>query len=126
MTAHELIEEGIDEERGRANVAAILGGGDSVTNVPGNQPSVLTTGKFAVEKPPRKRRSDAGTKRPAQPQAKPGVLTAEQVSRIEELVSAMNDANTDAFNASQAAARACKEYYAYLDELQGKERHERD
>ena len=68
----------------------------------------------------RKRRSDAGKPKAKKQEAPAGVLTEEQVAHIDKLVTAMSNANIAAQNAAQDCANACKAYYDYLDELQGK------
>jgi len=60
MTARELIEEGVDVERGAANVAKILGNrvDDLMMQAMRNAP--YPTSQEEPAKPARKRRSDAG------------------------------------------------------------------
>lgn len=75
----------------------------------------------------RKKRSDAGTKRPAAPQ-KPGVLSPEQVARLKDLIESREsrraelqaaiDAQAHCLGAVDAATQAVDDY---LLELQGKQ-----
>ena len=115
MTARELIEEGVDVERGAANVAKIL------HQAVGNPPIMKPLPQEEPAKPARKRRSDAGKPKAKKQEAPAGVLTVEQVDKLEELVAKLVLARADYDKAVIASTDANAAYYQYISKLRGED-----
>lgn len=78
MTARELIEEGVDVERGAANVAKILSTSSGQVFYSGSTND--------TQKPARKRRSDAGKPKAKKQEAPAGVIVMELSFSDEQLL----------------------------------------
>lgn len=106
MTRMDLIEKGIDMERGQEKVQQILNGDAKDT------PAAKQRAKH----------SDAGTKRPAKAKAsaEPGVLTETQILQIQELIAARDEARDARLDAEADEHNADTSLLAYLTLLQAK------
>ena len=68
----------------------------------------------------RKKRADAGKPRPKPPAPVAGVLTKEQVARIDKLRVGMEEAHDEERKITEAVLEAEAAYFKYLDELTAK------
>lgn len=120
MTQRELMEEGIDVQRGQERVAEILSTA-LTTPVPTPMETMMRPADaFPVTLKYRKRRSDAGVKKGPKVQAKAGVLTVAQIGKLRDLMEAREQALEANTKAEQAILDACREFDAYLDSLTAK------
>lgn len=112
--------EGIDIERGKENLQRMgIGTSDpTFAGKPISQVNAETAAAMGIKK----KRSDAGTKRPAKPEpAKAGVLSAEQVAKLKMLISELADKRDEEEGARKAHAAAMTAVENYFAELQGKQ-----
>lgn len=109
MTQRELMEEGIDVERGQERVAEILAASQKMPDAHLYE---------NVAKPARKKRSDAG-KPKQKPQEKAAVLTTDRARELDSRVRDLIRAREGLQKAQELADSAFERYEQLMHELQG-------